>query len=156
MSGLSPARAFTMAIPKGCSSEERVAGKEPRPVEVVTASGEHQNPENCHARYPSGRHHCHAALPHVILCQHRQKTITLSHPYAERFMNTVHVYAYVHICLFVYFYWPVPGLICTHSTFRSVVHHASFTQTIIMYCFFIRNLGGYCKFPSGHTFGWNI
>lgn len=39
MSGLSPA--FTMAIPKGRSSEEGVAGKEARPVEVVTASGEY-------------------------------------------------------------------------------------------------------------------
>lgn len=33
--------AFTMAIPKGRSSEEGVAGKETRPVEVVTASGEY-------------------------------------------------------------------------------------------------------------------
>lgn len=39
MSGLSSA--FAVAIPKGRSSEEGVAGKEARSVEVVTASGEY-------------------------------------------------------------------------------------------------------------------
>lgn len=74
---LSPCLA--VAIPKGRPCEERVAGEETGSVEVVTAPGEHQNPENRHARYPGGRHHRHATLPHVILRQHRQKTITLSH-----------------------------------------------------------------------------
>jgi len=117
--------AFAMAIPKGRSSEERIAGKKTRSVEVVTASGEYQNPENCHARYPSGRHHCHAALPHVILCQHRQKTIILSHSYIKRFIDMVHVYVYIYI----YIYISIDQYRCL---FAHIPHFVAFHVSYIM------------------------
>ena len=129
--------AFAMVIPKGCSSEEGVAGEKARSVEVVTASGEYQNPENCHARYPSGRHHCHTALPHVILCQHRQKTITLSHPYAERFIDIWCTCMRICICLYI-FIGSDRGLFAHILSF--VVYHTSFTQTITCTVFIIKNL----------------
>lgn len=58
-----------VAIPKGRFREEGIAGKKTGSVEVVTTPGEHQDPENRHARYPGGRHYRHATLPHVILHQ---------------------------------------------------------------------------------------
>jgi len=75
--GLSRPRRSTMAIPKGCPSEERVASEKAGSVEVVTTPGEHQDPENCHTRYPGGRHHSHATLPHVILRQHKDRKPSL-------------------------------------------------------------------------------
>lgn len=137
MSDLSPA--FTVTIPKGCSGEEGVAGKEARPIEVVTASGEYQNPEYCHARYPGGRHYCHAALPHVILYQHRQKTITLSHSYAERFTVCNDVRVCTSICAVACVFLLASSAACLHySTFRIVVdtYHVSFTQMVTIHCVF--------------------
>jgi len=94
--GLSRPRRSTMAIPKGCPSEERVASEEAGSVEVITTPGEHQDPENCHARYPGGRHHCYATLPHVILRQHRQKTIIL--PYRSAIERVVNPF-WIRVCL---------------------------------------------------------
>lgn len=113
---LSPA--FSAAIPKGRSSEEGIAGEKARSVEVVTASGEHEYPENRHARYPGGRHHCHATLPHVILCQHRdrKRSLFLTET-SSTFMDLVYVHC-VRIyctCMSVRVFLSASVRVCLHT-----------------------------------------
>jgi len=130
--GLSRPQRSAMAIPKGRPSEERVASEEAGSVEVVTTPGEHQDPENCHARYPGGRHHCHATLPHVILRQHRQKTITL--PYRNAIERVVDPIGSACICA------RCVHDVCTHvrvfllAKVSVVCAHSAFYDTYATHC----------------------
>lgn len=141
-SGRLSSRSVTVAIPKGRPGEERVAGEETGPVEVVTASGEHQNPENRHARYPGGRHHCHATLPHVILCQHRQKTIILSHQDAKPVMGLVTcgevtcMHAYRQMSVLRVFLLDSAGSLFAHVPHFAGISRGLFAHTITICRFY--------------------
>lgn len=112
---------FVVAIPKGGPSEEGIAGKKARRVEVVTASREHENPKDRHTCYPGSRHHCHTTLPHVILCQHRQKN---DHSFtdAPSTLDLVHICVCVYRCICLFVCLSMQEFDCAHSAFHDIVY----------------------------------
>lgn len=140
-----------MAIPKGSPSEEGIAGKKARPVEVVTASGEHEDPKDRHTRYPGSRHHCHTTLPHVILCQHRQKTITLFHRYAKHVIDWC-ICVYVYIPVYAYLYVSMQEFVCAHSAFHDIVYLVDCLFKRLLRAVFIENFRANIANPQSGTY----